>query len=235
MKISKIDSGFAIEFPFALKENFKKTFPSSKWNPVKKMWEVGPRSGKRLETWVAEASAAANAIEELDKQEMTASELEDLRRELSAIERKTLDTIEQCDSAIENKASIARVADEIASANDRLDAARDKLKAAKSAVKTEKQRVDDLLGSIIDLAEIHRNADIMYRNMIPSNKRAKEKFEDARSVIYDQRELLLDAGWRCRAIEKLATANVNRPDRDHPRHVLESDWYDVFAAEREDD
>ena len=46
----------------------------------------------------------------------------------------------------------------------------------------------------------------------------------------------VEAGFALVAINKIASANVNRPDRDHPyRHVLESDWYALRRVAAEDD
>ncbi len=43
--------GFAIKIIYEMKDDFKESFPSAKWNSDEKVWEVGPRSGSRLEAW----------------------------------------------------------------------------------------------------------------------------------------------------------------------------------------
>lgn len=230
MKIIAIPTGFAIQFPFALKDAFRTTFPNAKWNATAKQWEVGPRSGKRLEQWVEASTSAAQAVEELDQQLLHANELEQLRNELSKIERETREAIAQREQVIASRNTIANVAAEIEAAKDKLNEARRALIDAKASEAAEKGRINALLEGVIDMAAIRHDAGTMARNMIPSNRQAKEKFESARMSIREQRDLLVEAGWRCSAIEKLATANVNRPDRDHPKHVLDEDWYSLWPA-----
>lgn len=230
MKITTIPTGFAIEFPFALKDVFRSAFPSSKWNAGAKRWEVGSRSGKRLEQWVVEAQGAANAAEELDQKSFEEKELENLRTDLAKIEETTKRQISRHADSVERAEAMAKVSAEIKAATEKLNAVRADVKAAEKAEVDEKQSIDDLLTGVIDIRGIKAHADIMARNMIPSNRQAKERFEEANCFIRKQREALVAAGWRCTAIEKLATANVNRPDRDHPRNVLDSDWYELRAV-----
>lgn len=70
MEIKKIDGRFHIEIPrnaYDVRENFKKTFSTSKWHSSTKTWSVGPRSGKKLEEWVKlQQSAIEKKIQEAE-------------------------------------------------------------------------------------------------------------------------------------------------------------------------
>ena len=75
-------------------------------------------------------------------------------------------------------------------------------------------------------------AEEMSRNMIPSSPRAKQQFRELKQETVAQRELLREAGFECEAINRIATANVNRPDRDDPcEAVSASDWVEVSQIE----
>lgn len=227
MEIIRIETGFAIKLPFDLKDSFRATFPSAKWNPSSKQWEVGPRSGKRLRQWAVAAADVAQAIEERDQQELTAAELEQLRSELVELERKVRDTIA-------SRVAIAQLASEIQAAGEKLNAVRAEVKAAEDAANAEKQRVDGLLAGVIDLPGIKRSTDKMASNMGCVSRSGKAWFAEAKEFVLVQRELLLRAGWRCRAIEKLAAASIDRA-LDSPRYIPASDWYDLWPAQREED
>lgn len=132
INISKIENGFAIKFPFDLKDNFRSNFKSAKWNAAEKQWEVGSRSGKKLDISIEEAKR---------------------------------------------------------------------------------------LGAV--MSRVHKNVDRV----------SKEKFEDARLQVREMRNALRLAGLRCYAIDFIASANVNRPDRDGPAFLKESDWLKISKYE----
>lgn len=227
MKITQIDSGFSIEFPFELKDNFKVAFPSAKWNANQKRWEVGPRSGERLKQWAAAASGAATALEERDQVELKDDELATLTAQLADIEAGIRGTLNEHAKAEQNTAALAELAQRIEAASGQLAEAKAALVDAQAAEQAEKQRIDALLGNVVDLAEIHRQADVMARNMVPADRAKKGRFEEARQFIKSQRDALREAGWQCEAINLLASANVNRKDRDHPNLIKQADWYAI--------
>ena len=65
--IEELEGGrLGVSFPFDLKDSFKNTFPSAKWNPVDKQWTVGKRVRKRLDQWVEINSDTAKEMNRAD-------------------------------------------------------------------------------------------------------------------------------------------------------------------------
>lgn len=52
--IEQADGRLAVKFPFGLKDNFKGTFPSARWDSDARLWSVGKRVRKRLDAWADE-------------------------------------------------------------------------------------------------------------------------------------------------------------------------------------
>lgn len=48
---------YYIKIDYTMKESLKKAIPSAKWNPEKRLWYVGTRSGKKLEAWAEQAKS----------------------------------------------------------------------------------------------------------------------------------------------------------------------------------
>jgi hypothetical protein len=90
MNIVKTEVGFAIHFPFALKDSFRKVFPSAKWNLALKRWEMGPRSEKRLRQWAAEVSPVVTELASLDEKELTEKEIAEINEQVKKIRAENL-------------------------------------------------------------------------------------------------------------------------------------------------
>lgn len=224
------DGGFAIKFPFELKDNFRGFFPSAKWNPADKQWEVGSRSGKRLEQWINEINGS-DVIESLnnrDAAELAAEELAKLRAELNALSGKITSSINLINSLEESKAKVVEVKDLIASKQDKLKIVEEQVKCSKQSLQEERKNIKSMLSGIIDFKVIEDAFYKMSNSMVPSQRSCKRIFNDAQGKIAMERKRLLDAGFRCSALEFLATANVNRPDRDHPKFVTDEMWFKIW-------
>lgn len=232
MEIIKTESGYAISFPYELKENFRRAFPSATWNPTAKRWEVGSRSGKRLEQWVELAREAVTEIEERDQRELDRDEIESLERDIKRIAETARKTLAETEEKKDRTETMRGLAEELLAARSDLAAARAVADEAEKAEKAEKAKIDELLSEIIDLPRIKAAMARMARTMVPADRRVKEQFEEAREIVKAQRDILKAAGWSCRAIDRLAGANVNRSDRDHPKFILEGHWYEISKIEK---
>lgn len=227
IQVIKRGEGFAVKFPFALKDSFKSAFPSAKWNPDAKQWEVGSRLKKRLDTWVEEAEAAAASAAANEEAGLIAEELSKVKNELARLQKDigNLDAL---------KAKIQESRSALEEARGALKAAETRKQQAEQETASEKARVDELLASVFDVAAVKQAARTMAANMVPADRNKKSRFEEARKVAGDARRKLMDAGFTLVALGKLAGANVNRPDRDHPSKILESDWYDLRSYTPDD-
>ncbi|NVZ11670.1 hypothetical protein HW932_20705 [Allochromatium humboldtianum] len=229
VEILPLSKGYGVRFPFALKEAFRVAFPSAKWNRDDRHWEVGVRSKKRLEAWIEAVKETAEALAIKEELDFVPEELEKIRFQLEAVERE-IGTAQ----ALRERLGESRALLEAARAP--LIEAKARQEAQAAALIQEKADVNALLMSLIDLHAVKKAVDVMASNMVPADRGRKERFEAARAVVSLARDQLHEAGFALVAIDKIASANVNRPDRDHPyRHVLESDWYALRRVAAEDD
>lgn len=228
MEIMKVDGGFAIRFPYPLKDAFRAAFPSARWNAREKQWEVGPRSGKRLEQWVAEAQAAAEQIEAQQELDLAIEELDRVRWEIAKVAGQSREL-----EALRAETAAARAALHVSRIE--LEAAGQVRRETEAALNRERDQIARLLSSAIDLAAVRDACRVMAANMVPSDRTRKARFEEAREIVKTQRDVLAKSGIACAAINALAGANVNRPDRDHPRDIPDGAWYRIWKIEDEDE
>ena len=219
------DGWAAVQFPFELKDQFKKAFPSAKWDRFNKAWKVGPRTKQRLLDWANEALEAAGAIEEKKRVDAEArivgKELEAIREELRSLSesnRVTKDSLEV----------LARQKDELAEARER--------KAQLQAeVKENRQSVTERIEAVIDQEAVNEAESTMARYHRQVGNPARDLFHKAQETIREAKGQLEAAGLRLQAIDYLGGANFNRPDRDHPQFMPENAWHAVEEIEPSDE
>lgn len=228
MEIRKIETGFAIKFPFALKDAFRAAFPSAKWDSISKEWTVGPRSGKRLQAWADEAAQAAADIVAREEAELAQAELAKIRADIEAARQ-------QARTAAEYKIELAAARAELEAAQAELAQAHADVAAARAETRKEQDQIVALLKTHIDLAAIAAARKVMEQNMVPGERIKKEKFEDARQTIKAECDKLAAAGLRLQALSELASANINRPDRDHPSSIRPRAWFEVSRINNNDE
>ena len=153
IKIEKTETGFSIRFPYELKDQFRDTFPSAKWNPHTKAWTVGPRSGRRLEQWVeaVQKSGVVDDIETRDERDLAEKELGKLQEELTRIrdaisdQHKRKESAEEIREAMEStKAVLQKHQRMLAEAKQEADAATAEMTAARNDVEATLRQVIDL-------------------------------------------------------------------------------------------
>ncbi|MDX5592566.1 hypothetical protein [Pseudovibrio sp. SPO723] len=216
IRIEKIETGFAAYFPYELKDNFRTTFKTAKWNGQLKRWEVGPRSGKRLEQWAAEAQEAAEAIEQEAEAELTEQDLAQIRNELAKIKG-------DIEAAQERKEKLAEVKQMLADARAELDEAKQALTEEKAAADEVQKDVATLLANVCDMKAVAEAHKAMIKNQGIKKAWATKLYREAQEVIEAQHDKLRDAGFVSEGLEELENFNVNRTDRDNARRVTEAD------------
>jgi phage-related tail protein len=98
--------------------------------------------------------------------------------------------------------------------NARLQKVREEVIAAKACAHEETQAVKNLLSNVVDFEAIERAKSEMRKWERQVGNVAHGKFDEAQEVIWEQRDRLKDAGWRCEGLDYLGNANFNRPERD---------------------
>lgn len=227
--VKEISNGFAIQFPFELKDSFKEAFPSAKWNSAGKQWEVGVRSGNRLKQWAesieSNLESLIEAKRELEERELSVKEVRSINDEISSIEQEIIKKTNLLDSlpALHQQAVAAKKL--LLAKKDKLDEVKAAIESKSQLLKEERQRVNDLLSEIIDISEIKSDAHVMAKNMKLLDQVNKKSFHDAQGRIAEHSNRLREAGFALDAIDFLVSSNKNRPDRDNPEFITDDMWY----------
>lgn len=219
--IKKIETGFAIAFPFELKNTFRSQFPSARWNNTLRRWEVGPRSGKRLGQWVAEVNASGflEELDNLDNLEMTEKELRSLRGNLEE-RRNELKEIEgRKENLLKLKGELQDTADRLSEYKEAINRLRSEVVEVQTACEQERQRIAAQLEGAIDMAAVLAAKRQMGHWINGVGRRAREEFDKAQAVVIAERNKLTALGLYSPALNELADVNFNRPDRDHPKFI----------------
>lgn len=219
--IKKIQTseGFKVFFPFELKDTFKKTFKTAKWNPSEKCWEVGPKSGKKLDQWIELAQPAVDDISSVDEAELSEAELIELQAQITEVRAQTA----KVKAAV---STLAAAVDLLREAQADLKKAQAELDAAKQEQTAQMRLAKETLGAIIDINAVCLAHTTMMRCGRVGSA-AREKWDNAQAVLKVAREQLKTAGFVSQGIDTLYYLNFNRADRDKPQDVWLDDIYKI--------
>ena len=217
--ITKIDGGFSIKFPYELKDRFRSEFPSAKWNPAEKRWEVGPRSGKRLEQWAAVMQPLADDMAVADQVEYDQAELARLSEQIRRVRREIEIRRGNAEKAAAVAAALAQAKQEIAALQEELARARRDEEAARLHIEVQ-------IAGVLDVPAMEAAHKEMRQQYNCVGAVARQKWEKAREVFLRAEETLEKLGLVSVGISQLAHLNFNRPDRDNPHAVTSSELRD---------
>ncbi len=216
IELIKTSSGAAAQFPFELKDAFRKAFPSAKWNASAKQWEVGSRSVTRLEQWIDEVkkSGIIEEMNSLEEADIAERELNDLAAAVASI-RASIDAAHVSkERADERKAQSQELSEKLEGMKSDLEAAKAKKQASEEAAEAAAQDVEARIAHITTPAQINALRATMKKNFIPKSY-ATGPFNEAQSKLRAIRDELEEAGIECRAVSLAVSANKNRRDRDY--------------------
>lgn len=219
INITKIEGGFTIKFPYGLKDRFRSEFPSAKWNPAEKRWEVGPRSGKRLEQWAAVMQPLADDLAVADQVEYDQAELARLNEQIRRVRREIEIRRGNAEKAAAVAAALAQAKQEIAALQEELARARQDEEAARL-------RIEAQIAGVLDVPAMEAAHKEMRQQYNCVGATARQKWEKARAVFLGAEETLERLGLVSSGISHLAHLNFNRPDRDVPHEVTSCELRD---------
>lgn len=224
ISVEKTATGFAVKFPFELKDNFKEVFRSAKWNPAGKCWEVGVRSQAKLNQWVEAVTPAVEDIEAAESEELTAAELARLQAEIANVRADIAKNRREKEQYGNTAAALIAAQEDLAKATVELS-----LEKSEKSAKAEEAR--EIVSRICDLNAVYEAKRTMIMNHGKVGSKHREAFNDACSVIGAQHKKLLDMGFRSAGLSELHGCNFNRPERDNPRSVSEADIFNIKKVE----
>lgn len=214
--ITPLSTGFAISFPFSWKNKFRESFPTAKWNPAEKRWEVGTRSGKRLEQWAEVMRPLVDADAAAEQAEFDAVELERLREYAARLRR-------EIEAARSDAAHAAEVAAALQREREGVEALKADLADARQEAAVLSAQVKEALDGAIDMSAVEAAHREMCRWYGCVGQQAREQWGIAQSVLAKAEGDFARLGIASRGISRLARMNLNRPDRDIPKLVGSED------------
>lgn len=214
-KFIKTTEGAAAKFPFELKDAFRKAFPSAKWNAAAKQWEVGSKSVKRLEQWLAQidASGVEAELAARDEADLSDKDVAALAADIDAIRREVAAARAGKTATDEARARAEDLRGKLEAARAELEAAKAEKVAAEAAAQAAAADVEARVAHIATRARIEGLRSALRKNWI-AKAYARAPFEEAQEELADICRNLRAIGVSCEAARLAANVNRNRPDRD---------------------
>lgn len=235
--------GFAVFFPFPLLDVFKATFKSAKWVPNGKYWQLGPQSEDRIRQFVDTANTLVTSLPELDAVQLQAAELDKLQQELAAVNQTIARQVEKITAEIAATQNAQSLRTELASRNQLLQTITKKVdlrvqgrQAEQRALQAEQRATDELLSSLIDIGQLKGPILASFKKYHAAVGRvAHENFDLAQKEFIKARNTLAHHGIRLEALNWLASASFNRPDRDGASLMPPNHWYAIEHLPQDND
>lgn len=203
--VIETNAGYSIIVPFALKDIFKATFPSAKWDPASKSWGVGKRSGKKLTEWAEAAEPLLDKLKAI--QEIEAAEID-----LFAAKAQLSTMLDALDKRLSEKRPLSELLEELKSVEDKIAAVQAETKIAADILLEERSSIQKLLSRVIDFKAVNDARAKMAT--LHNQKGQREQFDKHQSVIKAQLDNLRNIGFTSAGLMHLSYASYNRPDRD---------------------
>lgn len=215
VEIQKSQDGASVQFPYELKDQFRKDFPSAKWDPKGKQWTVGSRSIKRLEDWV-EKVKDSGVLEELqarDEADLTRKEIEELSDSLEKIRAEAASERRKAEAAAQSKQDYDVLLRNLDMARADLSASRMARESEEAEAEASQEEIESRISYITTRSKIEDLRKVMLRNYIPKSH-ARRSFEEAQKELGQIHHQLREIGVHCAAVIAAVNAKHSRPDRD---------------------
>jgi hypothetical protein len=206
IEIFELEKGFGVKFPFELKDSFKATFRTAKWNGYKKQWEVGPRSKKKLEQWIEIASKAAEEIELADSEELKKEELAKIEADIAKIRAGIANRRKEINAV--------NVVEMLNSAKEELAKAQAEFEAATTEKSIKLAEAKEMLSRVCDINTIQAAISKMKDNHNKVGSKPRGIFDNAQHELIQEYKKIQAIGFRSWGLYDLINLNFNRPDRD---------------------
>ncbi len=222
IKVYKDNDEIIIKFEknYFVYSSLKKKLNKPIFNPKYKYWTVSADQEDAVIAWVEWVKKELIIAEVKELRRLNESVLDEIQINLKQ-EKQILTEIEQIKEMTillnANKADLAKVKTQV--------------KEAQQKLADNRNEMQSVIGEMIDLNKLRKIADIMSSNMNYKIKGMREKFELAQKDALSLRKIVREAGYWFDALERIAGASFNRPDRDNPRDIPESAWYKIVKQE----
>lgn len=214
------EKGYSVKVPFELKDAFKAVFKTAKKDEesTEWRWQVGPRSLKKLEQFIADTEAEVAAIaaqkQAQEEQDSIEYDIAKLRVELQKIQTETAAKLAELKEAKELQNQLEQAKAALQVSTEGLDSVAKELATEKEKIAVHKNDLKELLKSVIDIDRVFALKRILESNHDPKNRDKKERFKNAQNELKQMINALEKVNLTSLGINQLYYANVNRPDQN---------------------
>jgi len=241
IRLEEADGLIYCFFPKELKNDFRASFPSAKWDPVCRCWIVTKRVRKRALSWAENAIEAAKKCAELEELELQEEELRRLKGLVEDLANRVLERRREVEDLrheileIQNaKVKEQKLLEMLRAEEEKLESLRQQRDEEQHRLEEQRRKIDEFLSKIIDLPKLKGvvlATFAKYHRLAGST--AHEMFDRAQAEFREARDKLRENGYRLAALDYLCSANFNRPDRDSVKFMPKDAWYDLRKIEDE--
>ena len=218
-----------ITVPYDLKDLFKRSFKTAKWNSNYKVWEItnNTRNENKLKQFINGTALLASEMETIKAEEQ---EAEFTENELSDLEKEVTQLRSKINSTRKNIESLKEINESILSARETVKELKEELNSLETERKNEKAKVEEFVDSLIDTNKLGRISSLIASKARKSFLYATEKDDLRAELAYadEAKEILERAGFESNNLNKLAGTRINRLDRDN-FNLSSEDFYDIQA------
>ena len=235
VKYIRVNGGYQVSFPFDLLSIFKETFKTAKWNKEGKFWHVGVKDERRLVEFAEESNKRLKGFLDLREAAFNATEIESLRIALDNLNQKIISCAQHAKKKNEEAGSLSEIRQQIALRRKVLEDNTEILKKAEKELEekriecqAEQDRLDQLIGSMVDIHQLKGETLRKFRNNHKiAGPVAHRLFDEAQAEFIAARNCLAKHGFKLRAFNWLSDANFNRSDRDAVDLMPPNFWYEI--------
>ncbi|HDR9180276.1 TPA: hypothetical protein QDB06_000800 [Burkholderia vietnamiensis] len=236
MNIIETTDKLHISISYALKDQFRQTFKTAKWNPSWKRWEIANTTANKNKLArfqeVLDSTQAEDVAKLAEEVELTESDLSELAATLQNATRKIGDLQTLLERHKTLHADIASITDQIAAKNVEAKKKQDRINALK-------EESDKHLNSILanysyqgmSVEDAIREGKKLWNYMHSGYSQHRPNFYAVQTFLLETYRAIEEKyGIKFRVIYECATANKNRYDRDYywfTQDVLDPGYIEV--------
>lgn len=210
----------SVKVPFNIKDIFKEHFKTTKWNGETKSWIISSDLEPKLIQFIEALDAKLKTLEDLNQQLAT-------EEELTLITEKVNQIIKEKEKAIRDREEVESILSILKNKTQELNILTAELERELDAKKSAENEIKEIVNKVMDLEEIKSAIRTMQSTLNKVGKQYKEKYYEAQNVIIESRDRLTELNLKSKGLNKLSNMNYNRPDRDIPSSITESDIYNI--------
>lgn len=218
-----------VSVPYAMKDAFRKVFPSAKWESASKSWTLGKRSKAKLEQWAGVVNTTYDA--EAEAQFLSAKELADLAQAIKDARVELQSETRRYEASVQALGEAHLTVLLLKSVQDEVDAVAKKLQDTATVMKATQAEIEERISRIVPVSVLKSLAYDLDRAHKVKTAQSHSRFDELQATLTKHRAAFKSAGLRLAALDYLVNANFNRHDRDGLHNMPAGAWHKITKIE----